>query len=155
NLAELLKAARDKRPEIRAGAVGLFWKFRDQSKAIVPTALEALRDESPLVRRQAAWVLWNFGSEEAVVSALIRALKDNDVAKGPTETSVAEWAASSLSGAKVEVKAAVAALIDAIKADDDRVRFRAMQSLGWIGRRDKGLVPTIVPRLVELLGDKK
>lgn len=78
-LPALLKAAKDKRPYVRAGAIGLSFKYKDQPKVWVPILLEALRDDSAVVRREAAGILFHFRFEEGVIPALIEALKDKEL----------------------------------------------------------------------------
>jgi HEAT repeat protein len=153
-LPDLLRAAKDKRVNVRAAVPWLLWKFREQPKVVVPVLLEALHDDSALVRRQAACALRQYGTEKEVVPALIQALKDPELAKDRNQGSVASNAADSLGAMRVRAKAAIPGLVEALKAEDHCLRERAIWALGAIGGNDKTTIPAMLPGLVVVLKDR-
>ncbi len=149
----VLKAVKDKRPLLRAGAIRLTYKYADRPKVFVPLLLEALRDEHVVVRRAAAGYLCQFGPQEGVVPALIEALKEKDEAP-PSELSVASAAADGLARMREKARPAIPPLMELSKTGSKRDRQAALQALGYIGKRDRAVAPTVVALLVEVLQDK-
>ncbi len=88
-----------------------------------------------------------------LVSALLS--KDKNVRRQAGEAlrandSLLWWTAEALEKIDSKAKAAVPALIEALKDEDYEVRWRATQALGQIGRDAKAAVPA----LIEILKDK-
>jgi HEAT repeat protein len=131
-------------------------RFRDQPGTVVPTLLKALKDKDELVRREAATRSRSFVNEKEIVLALIQALDDPAVAPSPGEMSVAQLAADSLGCPGPHRKLAVAALTEAARAGgDERVRYTAIWTLGFIAAKEEAAAPTVVPLLIEALKDAK
>ncbi len=163
-LQPTVEALGDRRPGVRAGAVEVLGhlKFRgnihQDAGSLVPKLLAALHDDSALVRRQATWAVGCFAADsDAVVPALVQALQDKDKAASQRELSVAQRAADSLGStcARFRAKAAIPALLETIKADDERLQRAAFSSVGRIAAADPAAVPTALPTLLELLKDKE
>src|SRR5262249_6613142 len=68
---DVVRAIKDKRSHVRAGALRLSDKYKDQPKVFAPLLLEAIRDENVYVRRRAAEQLGIFREEEGVFPALL------------------------------------------------------------------------------------
>lgn len=153
DLPEVVKAIKDKRPLVRAGAIALSYKFKDQPKVFAPLLLEALRDENVLVRRNAAAFLGQFGPQEGVVAALIEALRDKDETP-MSVVSVAAGDADSLARLREQARPAIPALMDLSKTGSKWNRYSAILALGYLGKRDKAVAPTVVPFLVEVFQNK-
>jgi hypothetical protein len=153
----LLAAAKDKRPAVRAGAIGLFAyeRIAAEGKAAYPLILEALHDKDRLVRQNAAWSLWRFGSEKETVPALLAALQDQAVRQDPADTSVAEAAASCLGTLGGRARPAIPALIKLAQTARKDLRNSAIQSLAGIAKADDECLREIVPVLTGLLRDKE
>ncbi len=158
--ADVLRAIKDNRPYVRAGAIGLVYKYRDreQRKELAPLLLAAIRDENAVVRRSAAAFLTLAADEEGVVPALIEALKDKD--EGPVEGAhvynwpVASAAVDSLSRLGERARPALPAMMEMAKSGRRRDRRAATNGLGTLARTEKAFVPDVVPLLMQLLEDK-
>lgn len=155
SLPALLRAAKAERPEARRLAVRLLRKFSDHAGAVVPTLLEALRDEHATVRAAAASSLHVFGADDRVVPALRAALKDKAPPPWPDVGSVSYVAANSLAFLKGgTAEPALPDLIEEARRGESEFQWNAIRALGFIGRREEGLRPKLLPVLVELLKAK-
>jgi HEAT repeat protein len=155
DLPAVLCAAQDKRLHVRIAATFLLFRFGDQPKKALPALLQALHDENPLIRREAAFAVQHYRSEsKVVVPALVEALKDKAVAKTPSEVSVSHTAASSLGSLGADAKAAIPALLETVKSDDEMLRSCAFQAVGYIAKADESVASAILPSLRELLSNK-
>ena len=132
----LIAALKDENEHVRDSAADVLGDIGPEAKAAVPALIEALKDKVEGDRWSAAAALGRIGPE--AVPALIAALKDEN-------EHVRDSAADVLGDIGPEAKAAVPALIEAIKDDD--IRWSAENALGEIG-------PEAVPALVEALKDK-
>jgi HEAT repeat protein len=100
--------------------------------------IRALEDENPQVRMAAASALGEIGPETGVVSALIRALGDNDTRAG-------ERAAAVL--AQISGPILVPDFIESLRDLDGDVRANAAYALGVIGPEAKEAVPYLIEAL--------
>jgi HEAT repeat protein len=154
-LPTVLRAARDKRAGVRAGAVGLFWRYKkqaaNQGEQVVPVLLERLRDEDAEVRWWAANTAHLFPEQaKQVVPALIKVLDDKAVLK--TNGSVASTGASALGclGA-----AARPALIKKTRSALRDLREQSFYALGRIGLRDPLSRAKVLEAIKERLHEKQ
>jgi HEAT repeat protein len=155
DLPAVLKAARDRRPGVRWGAVYLFYKFKGQGKSVVPVLLERLRDDDPTVRRLAAGVARHFGAQaKQLVPALVKALDDPDIAP-EGQLSVSQYAAEALGVVGAGARPALPALMEKTRTGDRKMRSQAFWALGRIAREDKGSRPKVLAFLESALQDKK
>jgi HEAT repeat protein len=155
DLPAVLKAARDKRPGVRWGAVYLFYKFKGQGDKVVPVLLERLRDEDPTVRRLAAGVARHFGAQaKQLVPALVKAMDDKDIAP-EGQLSVSQYAAEALGVVGAGARPALPALMKKTRTGDRKMRGQAFWALGQIARADKGSRRKVLAFLEAALQDKK
>jgi HEAT repeat protein len=150
-IPSLIKATKDKRVNVRVGAVWSLGGFDKDAMSAVPALIERLRDENVKVRRKAAWALWRIRPDaDSAVTALVEALKDTDDPKDARDASVGEWATRCLGDLGPRAKAAVPALTEILKEKDLRLQKKAVDILGQIGPEAK---PAVVA-LREILLDK-
>jgi HEAT repeat protein len=155
DLPAVLKAARDKRPGVRWGAVYLFYKFKGQGKSVVPVLLERLRDDDPTVRRLATNVAGHFGAQaKQLVPVLVKAMDDKDLAP-ERQVSVDMLAVDSLGRFGAGARPALPALMEKTRTGDRWMRGWAFRALGQIARDDKGSRRKVLAFLEEALRDKK
>src|SRR5262249_40067556 len=132
----LIKALKDKEPDVRQAAGDALAQFGEKS---VAPLTEALRDDAVEIRQHAARSLAPIGHEAKAASpALAKLLNDKDNAALVNE------AATAL--AKIG-KSSIPTLTKAIKSENATVRQAAVTGLGQIGA-------DAVPDLVDALSDK-
>jgi HEAT repeat protein len=135
----LIEALKDENKDVRVRSAEALGKIGTDTKAAVPALIEALSNEDIWVRVRAARAVVKIDPETmAAVPALIDALRDKD----------ARWQAARALG--YIGPEAVPVLIEALKGQDEGVRFSAAWVLGIIGLEAK----TAVPDLIEALKDK-
>src|SRR5262249_28182326 len=121
-------------PDIRLYVIWSFSFIGPSAKEARPIVVKALADKSDAVRRKAAYALGRIDPEpEKVVPALIAALDDSD-------NDVGQAAASTLPKMG---KAAVPALMDAMKSDKVKLRNTAIIVLGQIGGEAEKAIPQL------------
>ena len=101
--------------------------------------IRRIKSKNVEVRVDAAEALGQIGP--AAIMALIQALKD----KG--DSSVRYWPAKALAQIGPKAKAAVPALAQALKDEDEWVRANAAEALGRIGPEAKAAVPALIQAL--------
>jgi HEAT repeat protein len=142
-LASIARAIKDKRLNVRVGAVNTLASASERSNSVVPLYAEALRDESELVRLSAARQLGYFGKKAmGAVPALKKALKDKHL-------DVAAAAALSLGEIGHADRGVVSALLEATRIKDDSLRRDAIAALGKLGAGAASAVPRLVGALSE------
>jgi HEAT repeat protein len=118
---ELLLQLQEDDASRRLDALALLGDLGDDAEVAVPAVIAALRDENPLVRKMAVLTLGDIGPCTAeVVGALIEALCD-------VSPAVRRRAAITLG--ILGCAAAVQALQDTLRDEDDQVRKAAVQAL--------------------------
>jgi HEAT repeat protein len=156
-IPQLIAAAEDQRPTVRASVAWIFGEFRSEAKKTVPVLITLLRDKATAVRRRAAWSLGRLRADtKPAVLALVEALKDPDKVPDTKETSVSQAAAISLGNLGPAAKDAIPALTKTVKADDLVLRGLAIGALGQIGKEAESAVPDLLEALkVKDVPDKK
>jgi HEAT repeat protein len=149
----VLRLAEDRRPAVRAGALGVLWLFPSQGARVVPVLLEGLRDQNASVRRGAARGCSAFARDARLVEPLLLALKDRAVPEEPGEMSVADNAAVALGRGDPADKRIVAGLLEAYETDEG-LRGAAANALAWMGTGDGAAARVIVARLAADLRDR-
>jgi HEAT repeat protein len=153
NLPELMRAARDERPHVRAAAWRVFYKLAGNPKArekLPPLLIKGFRDKSVLVRRSAAFVAGLYGDpDNGLVPPLIKALDDKD-------WEVRFCAVGSLGRIRGDaLKTTIPVLIKRLKTADEQMRYWIVVQLGWSGSWHDTMVPVILPALRKILKDRK
>jgi HEAT repeat protein len=172
----LTKVLDDKDPSVRAGAAVALGCIGADAKPAVSALLSKLKDADKNVRVASATALAGIGvRDNRTLSALSEALKEPDatlrvvIAEALAQldlqsqdavTTVTQvlltdgdpgnraWAALSLKGMKsARMKAAVPALISALKDPDAHVRESAAEALGSICEQAREVVPALIERL--------
>jgi HEAT repeat protein len=153
NLPELMRAAQDKRPHVRAAAWRVFYKLAGNPKAremLPPLLIKGFRDKSVLVRRSAAFMAGHYGDpDNGLVPPLIKALDDKD-------WEVRFCAVGSLGGVRGDaLKTTVPVLIKRLKTSEEQMRYWIVVQLGWTGSWHDTMVPVVLPVLRKILKDRK
>jgi HEAT repeat protein len=128
-------------PAFRWRAAVALGELGAEAKGAVPALLDGLDDEDETVRRGAARALGKIGADVAAVPALAAALGDR------TDELVRQYAAEALGRMGAEAKAAIPALIGALKDASHGVSDQAAEALLKIGL-------AAVPALVEAVKDE-
>jgi HEAT repeat protein len=153
----LLAATKDKRQQVRTGAVVKLVNFPREGKAVVPVLLAALHDHDAAVRFAAAGALGRFASEERVAPALLAALNDRAVPKTclfGVIGSVATQAAGALGFLGSRGRPVLPVLSRLARAEkEEALRRLAIYSIGRIGGVDGDCAREALPILVDLLRD--
>jgi HEAT repeat protein len=156
DLPLVLRAARDKRVNVREASFQLFFRYTKYPKQVVPVLLEGLRDKDVRIRRSACMGASGYGTHSReVIATLIKLLDDKDVPKTKGHSSVAERAASSLWGIGPNYRRAYPALIAKMKKGPDRLRVAAGMTLASVARRDRAFLAVFLPILLETLKESK
>lgn len=153
-LPELLRAAKDKRPMVRAWVAYVLGGFEKRSKPAVPTLIEMTRDEDVRVRRRSVWALGRIGPEaRAALPALLVALKDCDVRKNRREQGVADAAAIALAWVGADAELAIPALLETLQTKEVELQITAVSVLNQFGPDGAKRKIAVLP-LVKVLEDK-
>src|SRR5262249_6572231 len=130
----LIKGYKAGDPDVRLYAVWSLSFIGPAAKEATPIVVKALADKSAQVRRKAAYALGRIDPDpEKVVAALVAALEDSD-------EDVRQAAAGPLPRMG---KAAVPALIQAMKGDKAALRNTAIKTLGEIGAEADKAIPEL------------
>jgi HEAT repeat protein len=174
-LAEYVEALQDPKPEVRAKAVFELGMIRGpEARQAVPPLIQALKDTDASVRSNACRALIHFSKDaEQSVPALRGLIKDENAEVRVFAIQTIRWLDSSAPGllpvlieASQDRKpltrayaahtlglfgeaAAVAALLENLKDDNQQVRSTAARSLGEIGPEAKDAVPALIAALKE------
>jgi len=146
----LIADLKDKAWQVRCDAAYALGRFGSKAKAAVPALTEALQDESSFVRSRVALALWQIDKHPDAIPALIESLRD------PNSAGHRSSAAFALADIGVEAKAAVPALLEALKdnpwtaAENSAFHIAAAKALWQIDRH-----PAAVPALVECLKERE
>jgi hypothetical protein len=161
-LKAVLKGTKDKRPQVRALATRVLWKFEKKAGhevielQIVPAVLRGLKDKEVEVRRAALSGGSIYGRHSKdVVSAMIPLVKEDD---WPKDREGAPQLAVSLLCSPHPNYAKGREVVFAIGKDkkaDVRLRGAALRALGTLGQRDPKWAPKVIPILTGSLKDRK
>ncbi len=156
----VLRMAQHKRPQVRAGAFELFYKYRSQSAKMVPVVLEGMRDKDVFVRYCATRAAGQYGPKSPkIIQALIFAVEDNRVPDYPHmkqyEMSIAVSAVWGLSATGRNYKVGFPVLINKSRKGPSAVRCMALKAMGYMAFTDKNLLPSFMPPLLDALKDQK
>jgi HEAT repeat protein len=143
-VADLIKALKDKDPEVRWAAAYKLRFLLPAAKAAVPSLTKSLKDPDPSIRGVAALTLGLLGPEgKAAVPSLVEALKSEPDFIGLAVNFGRSSAAMSLGQIGPEAKAAVPALTGALRDKFPWVRAEAASALGQIGPAAKVALPDL------------
>jgi len=140
-VSQLAAAIADPDPHVRRAALGALEQLKPDRKITIPLFVKLLSDADPAVAVTAMQTLADEGA--GVVDFLTEALQDEDARY---------WAALVLADIGPEARAAVPALLDALKKKDldPEVRRELVIALGEIGPDAK----SALPQLIEMLEDE-
>ena len=157
----LINALKDEDIDIRKNAAEALGKIGYKPKTVIPKLIYILKDEDIDVRTNAARALEKIGPEaKAAVPALIKTLRkihfntwylDNNRVRIPMEgrddEAIRINAAIALGKIGPEAKAAVPALIEALKNEGKKFIYVSIRALGEIGPEAKEAIPALTKLL--------
>jgi HEAT repeat protein len=155
----LIKALQDQPEGLRRRAAEALGEMGPEAKTAVPALIQTLQNQEDRAREEAVEALGKIGPEAApAVPALVKLLKTKKafVEEGSSEEErkKRQWwhddvrakAATALGRIGAEAKAAVPALVDALKEERNDIGGQAAEALGRFGPDAKEAMPALLRR---------